>query len=192
MRTSQALCTGSSWWPYFKLFWLGPLDKEHFISLSHQGAQQKTKHGCPQLKGFLFVCFFNTSSIWCLWIPYQYQTVTWIWRFYYSHFYQKSQEIAKRNGFCLQFSSELGKYGGRGMFLSPHFSYSSVTVYRKEETKVRKQVYICMCRLNCEINKPMSHLFWQGAVLVGFRLFSSPTLDCLERLKFFRVHDTLW
>lgn len=67
-----------------------------------------------------------------------------------SHVYQKNQETEKRNGFCLVFN-RTGEVWGGEMFLSPHFSYSNVTVYKKEETKARKQVYIHMCRLSCEI-----------------------------------------
>lgn len=36
-----------------------------------------------------------------------------------------------------------GEGWDREVFLSPHFSYSSDTIYREDETKARKQV--CMC-----------------------------------------------
>ena len=38
---------------------------------------------------------------------------------------------------------EKGEGWDREVFLSPHFSYSSDTIYREDETKARKQV--CMC-----------------------------------------------
>lgn len=59
-----------------------------------------------------------------------------------SHFFRK-KKIEKKEMGVFTVLVRTGEGWDREVFLSPHFSYSSDTIYREDETKARKQV--CMC-----------------------------------------------